>query len=55
MLDGIHPSGWVRVKAAAFSPRDGHLARHRPVAGVLLGERLSGHDLFFENTSKIVP
>ena len=30
----------------AFNPRDGHLARHRPVAGVLLDDLLFGHDLF---------
>jgi hypothetical protein len=28
----------------ALDPRDGHLARHRPVAGVLLDELPSGHD-----------
>jgi len=27
-------------------PRDGHLARHRPVAGVLLDAVLAGHELF---------
>jgi hypothetical protein len=30
----------------AFNPRDRHLARHRPVAGVLLDELLPGHEIF---------
>src|ERR1700738_319873 len=44
--------GWLssfRVcgqKLLAFDPRDGHLARHRPVAGVLLDALLFGHDAF---------
>jgi hypothetical protein len=33
----------------AFDPRDGHLARHRPAAGVLLDELLSGHGFFSKN------
>src|SRR5450432_2733688 len=38
-------AGWLSSfeccgqKLLAFNPRDGHLARHRPVAGLLLGER----------------
>jgi hypothetical protein len=37
----------LRAKASSLqSPRDGHLARHRPVAGVLLDAVLSGHELF---------
>jgi len=36
VLDGFHPSDSCRQRPLAFHPRDGHLARHRPVAGVLL-------------------
>ena len=35
--------------ALALDPRDGHLARHRPVAGVLLDELLCGHELLSKN------
>jgi hypothetical protein len=39
-------AGWRSSFAIwnALDPRDGHLARHRPVAGVLLDELPSGHD-----------
>jgi hypothetical protein len=37
-LNGFHPSGEFGQKRLAFDPRDGHLARHRPAAGVLLDE-----------------
>jgi hypothetical protein len=39
----------LRAKALGPStPRDGHLARHRPVAGLLLDALLFGHDAFSE-------
>jgi hypothetical protein len=39
----------------AFDPRDGHLARHRPVAGVLLDELLSGHEVFSKTLRRSRP
>jgi hypothetical protein len=42
VLDDFHPSGLVRPNLLSLDPRDGHLARHRPVAGVLLDELVSG-------------
>jgi hypothetical protein len=46
---------WYGQRRLAFDPRDGHLARHRPAAGVLLDELLSGHVFFRKTVSKIVP
>src|SRR6266851_8470372 len=42
----FHPSDSSGQKLLAFDPRDGHLARHRPVAGLLLDALLFGHDAF---------
>jgi hypothetical protein len=54
--DGIHPSDLVRGKGVSPStPRDGHLARHRPVAGVLLDELLSGHEVFSKTLRRSCP
>jgi hypothetical protein len=36
VLDGFHPSDRRGQGPLAFHPRDGHLARHRPVAGLQL-------------------
>jgi hypothetical protein len=46
VLDGFHPSDSCWQRLLAFHPRDGHLARHRPVAGVLLDALSVGHHLF---------
>src|SRR5216684_1411665 len=45
------PDGFILPIVAGKSswpstPRDGHLARHRPVAGLLLDALLFGHDAF---------
>jgi hypothetical protein len=50
MRDGIHPFDLERdTGALALHPRDEHLARHRPAAGVLLDELLSSvADLTFD-------
>src|SRR3569833_2494039 len=43
VLDGFILPVWCGVAAREpLAPRNGHLARHRPVAGVLLDERVSG-------------
>jgi hypothetical protein len=58
VLDGFHPFDRCGQELLAFYPLDGHLARHRPVAGVLLDALLSGHELFPKTDlrfSKIMP
>jgi len=43
VLDGFILPVWCGLEALEpLAPRNGHLARHRPVAGVLLDERVSG-------------
>src|SRR5690242_1909286 len=56
VLDGFILPVWCGVEALEpLAPRNGHLARHRPVAGVLLDERVSGVNSVYENVSKFTP
>jgi hypothetical protein len=46
-------AGWYGPRRFASNPFDGHPARHRPVAGVLLDELSSARETS-KNASKIV-